>query len=283
MNKNILNLIAIITIGLFSISEVYAQGSGGVDAAAVAKELQNPTTPLASLTNIIEFKTYEGDAPGASSVTSMNYQFQPGFPFKVGNKGKLLFVRPLFTVQFNQPYFNSDTGLMDNYSTKFSDISFDIAYGGVNEKGNVLLYGIVGNAPTGHKDISSKQWRFGPEFLLAAVRGWGATGIYVTHQTAITNGNQNISTFQPIIAYTLPKAFGIGYAGIIARDWTNETWTVPIGFFVSKVIVMNETPWSFQFEPFYNVASKGDFAQAFQIRIIIKPIVKNIFAQMLGQ
>jgi len=283
MIKEIYKSIGIITTLLFLSVELFAQGSGGADAAAVAKELQNPTAPLASLTNIFEFKTYKGTAPGATDVTSMSYQFQPGFPFNVGDKGKLLFVRPLFTFQLNPPFFNTQTGQMDNHSMKFSDISFDIAYGGVNEKKNALLYGIVGNAPTGHKDISSKQWRFGPEFLLAKIRDWGVGGVYVTHQTAISNGNQNLTTLQPIVSLTQKKAISIGYSGIITRDWTHDSWVLPVGFFISKVVVMGKTPWSFQIEPYYNVASKGEFGQTFQLRFTVKPIVKNVFAQMLGQ
>ena len=47
-----------------SVGTAHAQGAGGVDAAAVAKELRNPTTPLASLTSIFEYRTFRARKAG---------------------------------------------------------------------------------------------------------------------------------------------------------------------------------------------------------------------------
>ena len=49
---------------------------------------------------------------------------------------------------------------------------------------------------------------------------------------------------QPVLAYFLPDAWSIGYSGNILANWENpasDTFTVPIGVSVAKVVKLGKT------------------------------------------
>ena len=50
---------------------------------------------------------------------------------------------------------------------------------------------------------------------------------------------------QPVAAYFLPDAWSIGYSGNILANWKNpasDTFTVPIGVSVAKVVKLGKLP-----------------------------------------
>jgi hypothetical protein len=52
--------------------------------------------------------------------------------------------------------------------------------------------------------------------------------------------------FQPIAAYFLPDGWSIGYSGNILANWKaakdGDTWTVPFGLSVAKVLKLGKLP-----------------------------------------
>ena len=57
----------------------------------IAADLANPNTPLASLNFKLQFRTYEGDLPGAHEQESTTLLFQPSFPFPLASPFPLAF------------------------------------------------------------------------------------------------------------------------------------------------------------------------------------------------
>ena len=115
----------------------------------IAKELNNPATSYALLRNEFIFKTFTGDLPGADSQTSLSYIFQPSFPIPLEN-GKLFWFRPAIPLLLDQPVFNLATNDFDSKGPALGDISFDLAYGGLDrETGTLSFFGIFGSLPTG--------------------------------------------------------------------------------------------------------------------------------------
>jgi hypothetical protein len=66
-------------------------------AEEIAAELANPNTPMASLNLKLQFRSFDGTLPGASSQSSTTLLFQPSFPFTLDN-GDLVFFRPAIPI-----------------------------------------------------------------------------------------------------------------------------------------------------------------------------------------
>ena len=67
------------------------QPSEEKSADELARELSNPTAPVGSMTSNIDFRTFQGDLPGAGDQSSVSYLFQPSIPFPQSNGYNLLF------------------------------------------------------------------------------------------------------------------------------------------------------------------------------------------------
>jgi hypothetical protein len=74
-------------------------------ADEIARDLANPNSPLASLNGKLQYRTFDGNLPGASNKHSMTFLFQPVFPFALGETSsgaaQTLFVRPEIPYFFN--------------------------------------------------------------------------------------------------------------------------------------------------------------------------------------
>ena len=153
-------------------------------ADEVAKKLANPNTPLATLNTKFQFRTYEGDLPGADDVTSTTMLIQPSFPFKLDN-GDTVFWRPALPVEFDRPAYEGD-GASDNWgeSSGVGDLSFDLAYGIIKPiEGGALAtaYGLFSSIPIGNDDLTSDTTTLGPEILIAKLGAESVYGILATH------------------------------------------------------------------------------------------------------
>ena len=145
-------------------------------AEDVAKALANPATPLSSIGNNIEYRSFKGDLPGAGDQDSLVYSLQPSFPFSVG-EGSIVALRPAFPIIIDQPVFDAAEGGFTDKGVELGDISFDFIYGKTHKNGLITLGGLFGILPTATDDaVGSDQWRFGPEALIGIARPWGVVG-----------------------------------------------------------------------------------------------------------
>jgi len=94
---------------VFSVSErevtIAAAPAGAAGSASepsaeeIAAALANPNAPMASLTFRLQYRTFDGDLPGASSQDGTAIMFQPTFPFSLEN-GDVIFFRPNITTEY---------------------------------------------------------------------------------------------------------------------------------------------------------------------------------------
>ena len=127
------------------------QAEEKMTADEIAKELSNPTTPLASLNTSLVYSKFKGDLPNASDQDSWRLEFQPSLPFPLSN-GYSVFFRPLVPVLLDQPVFDADELDFDSEGIELGDISGDIAYGRTDKDLGLLYFG--GNVlfhPHGHR------------------------------------------------------------------------------------------------------------------------------------
>ena len=166
------NILGTAALGALALVPGWAQSEdqpvleGQLSNAEIAKELANPNTTLGSLNFPIDYVSYKGDAPGASSQESWRVGFQPILPYPL-NETTNLYVRPNFPVLIDQPVpkvngvdvsssaggqFTTQGSSFDNSDMELGDISFDIAIGKSFPSATVLAAGVVGTLDTATDD-----------------------------------------------------------------------------------------------------------------------------------
>lgn len=271
----------------FFVSSLYLTGAaaaqdGGIDADALAKELANPGGALSSMINKLEIRTYDGTLPGADKQHSYNYVFQPVLPFPTDSGDTVIF-RPAFTFLGHQPYFDAGRFEFDQ-ATALGDTGFDLLYSFGNINPFVFGLGAVGGIPTGTDSrITGSNWLLGPEMLAAKQFDWGIVGFLAFHQWKVAgNGSDvNVSSLQPIAAYSLGNGVTIGPSGTITYNWnaasSSDAWTVPIGINIGKATTLNGKPVKYAISAEYNVVRPDAFTPDWKITFSIIPVVQNPF------
>ncbi len=255
-------------------------------ADAVARELANPNSSLATLTLKNQYRWYTGDLPGADDQDNYTMVFQPVFPLSLPQAGngdkRTLFIRPGFPLLFNQPVPREENGALDwDGISALGDIGFDIGYGVSSKSGFIWVVGMVGTLPTAtDSDVGGKQLRLGPEFLLAKFEKWGLYGIFPSHQWNVTGwSDESFSTtqFQPVLTFILGDGWTAGSSPIGFYNWESSDWTIPINLNVSKTVILGKTPWKFALEANYYVEQPDAFGPQWMIGFSVSPVVKNPF------
>lgn len=221
------------------------------DPDQVARSLANPNTPLATLNVKNQFRTFEGNLPGADDQQSFTVLFQPSFPFPVGDAGDVIFWRPAIPVLFSQPVPDVINGGFDQV-TGLGDIGMDLGYGSTSKTGFLFAAGAVASLPTATDSrVGTGRWTLGPELLVAQFEEWGLYGIFPNHQWDIagwTDTSVNVTNTQAFLILLPGGAWSVGTTPIMSYDWDSSQWTVPINLTVSKTIVVGATPWKIGFE-----------------------------------
>ena len=264
-----------------------AEAHEGKSAEQVARELANPNSSLASLTLKNQFRWYKGDLPDADEQNNYTLLFQPVFPFPLaptasGGKPNI-FVRPAIPLLVDQPVPKPAGATIDwDDNTALGDIGFDLAYGVTEKNGLLWAAGMVGTLPTAtDDDVAGKQWRLGPEILVAKFEKWGLYGIFPSHQWDVAgfdDGNDysfSTTQVQPIFKYLPGGGWAVGSLPIMTYDWEGEEWTIPLNLNVSKTVTWGNTPVKLELELNYYVEQPDAFGPEWMLGINITPVVPN--------
>ena len=254
-------------------------------ADEVAKELANPNNSLASLTFKNQYRWYTGDLPGADGQHNYTLLFQPVFPFTLqptagGGKANL-FVRPAFPLLVEQPVPKvKQSGLDFEGVTALGDIGFDVGYGVTEKNGLLWALGVVGTLPTAtDSDVAGKQWRFGPELLLAKFEKWGLYGFFPSHQWNAFGWSDtpyNTSQLQLFLKFLPGGGWNIGTAPIMNYDWQADEWTIPLQLAVSKTTKIGKMPLKLELEVNYYVDQPDVFGPQWMVGFNVTPVVPNV-------
>ncbi len=255
-------------------------GAAAPSAEELAKSLANPNTPLASQNFKLQYRTFEGDLPGADDESGNTLLYQPAFPFPLEN-GATVFFRPAVPIIFDQPVFDAASGDFDS-EAGLGDIGFDLAYGRTTEGGLLWAAGIVSTLPTATKDeLGPDRWNLGPEFLIGKITPKYVLGALTTYQTDIGgSGDADISltTINAFATYLPGGGWNVGTAPIMSYDHENSQWTLPINFIFGKTVIWNGRPWKLGMEINYYVDQADAFGPEWMIGLNISPVVENVFA-----
>ena len=254
-------------------------------ADEVARELANPNNSLASLTFKNQYRWYTGDLPDADDQGNYTLLFQPVFPFKLEPRASganaTLFIRPAFPLVFDQPVPEVKYGEINFKGvTALGDIGFDIGYGVTEKTGLLWAVGMVGTLPAAtDSDIAGKQWRLGPELLLAKFEKWGLYGIFPSHQWNVAGWDDttyNTSQIQLFLNFLPGGGWTVGTTPIMNYDWEAEDWTLPLNLTVSKTVMFGKMPVKLQAEANYYVEQPDAFGPEWMIGFNITPVVPNV-------
>ncbi|WP_425087278.1 hypothetical protein [Stappia sp.] len=261
-----------------TISELDTASDGPNDLSAdeLAKQLNNPNSPLASLTLQNTTTFYSGTLPGADKQVGNTFLFQPVFPFPLTADGtRNFYIRPGFAFATNQPVPNATaTGFTQEIS--LGDIGFDVAVGQSFDSGLIMVGGIQGTIPT-FTTLSGEQFRLGPEALIAYLNDEGVVAAFPQHQwNVIGNGPAySTSTLELFALKFLGNGWTAGTNPKINYDWEADQWTIPVNATVRKVVKFGNTPVQLAASFDYYVEKNDNFGPDFGITFKITPTVPN--------
>jgi hypothetical protein len=293
------------------LAEVSDEDPGAIESAPsideIAKELYNPVTALRSLGNDLEYRQYKGSLPGSNDWSAWVYQFKPSIPFQLSN-GRNLLLRATIPIYLDQPVWEiwedhpiwevdrsyadfllrqspqatPDSGFFQDSHDHLADISFDVAYGGVSERGFISMFGIAALMPTS-QDISASRDQFllGPEIALGKSADWGVIGAWVTHLTDITGDSgfsTNETSLKVFFAYGLGNGWQIVSNPTILYDWEADGGNellLPIGGGFAKTTRIGSTPVKLAFELHHYVESAERFGPEWLFTFNLTPVISK--------
>ena len=243
----------------------------------LARELNNPNTPLAKL--VIEYSAtaFDGDLPGAGNENVNMILFKPAFPFPLNEDGtQNFFVRPVLAYATEQPIFDSDEGRFKSTSG-LGDLGFDVALGQSYDSGLILVGGIQGTLPIGADDLTGDQYRLGPEFIVADINASRVLAAFPAHQWDISGDGPSYSTTTLELFYLifLPGGWTVGTQPKLSYDWEADQATIPLNLTVRKVVRLGNMPMQLSAGFDYYVEQSDDFGPDFGFKFSITPIVPN--------
>jgi hypothetical protein len=270
------SILQVLLIGVVFSIPLNAQQQSADD---LARELSNPTSALASMNANFEFRTFQGDLPGADEQSAWNFLFQPVIPFPQSNGYNILF-RPAIPVFFNQPVFDPANSTFSPKAA-LGDIGFDLAYGTTSQAGLLYLFGMVGTLPTATDDaLGPDQLRLGPEIAIGLVKKWGVIGGLLSHQWDVAGSNDvdtNLTSVQYFYAFGLGGGWQFAAGPSVSFDHeasSGNRWTVPIGLGIGKTTQAGSTPLKMSVQVWKYVAQPDSFGPDWQLRITISPVLK---------
>ncbi|ARN74374.1 hypothetical protein [Oceanicoccus sagamiensis] len=246
-------------------------------AETIARDLANPNTPLASLNFKYQYRTFDGDLPGANDQDGHLVLFQPTLPFPLDNGDKILF-RPAVPIQIAQPVFDATKADFDD-EQGIGDTSMDVAYAMTSDTGLLTALGVIATIPTATEDnLGNDKWTLGPEVLLGKIGKTYVVGAFPNHQWDVGGSGDkdiNLTTMQ-LFGILLPGGgWNYGSTPIFSYDHETEEWTAPLNFTFGKTVINNGRPWKLSVEVNYYVESPDLFGPEWMIGLSIAPVVEN--------
>jgi len=290
--------------GFTALADEVAPEAGQADISLdqIGEDMINPVSGLSYIGNDYEYRTNQGALPPAGEQNSATYLFRPtaGIPL---NNGKNIVLRAALPVRLKQPKYLADREYYDflirqkadtmptdgEFETGHSfqgDIVYDIAYGGVNEKGWISMYGIAGVLATS-KDSSAarNQYLLGPEVALGKVTDWGVIGAWANHMIDISGGSSanidsQLTSVNIFFAYGLGDGWQVFSNPTITYDWeaaTGNKLLLPIAAGVSKTTRIGRLPLNLALDIQNYIVSPDAYGPEWLLTFSVTPVFPNLF------
>jgi hypothetical protein len=215
-------------------------------AEALAKKLSNPIADLVSIP--FQFNWQEGYGPNDDLQFVLNVQ--PVIPFHITKD--LNMITRFIVPYVSQPELAPGVGPVSGFST----ITFSTFFSPVSSSKFTWGVGpVIGLPMTSDPLLGGGQWLIGPTAVgLYQTGGW-TMGALVNQQFSFADtGNTelpytSVAFMQPFLAYTTKSAVTFTLQSQSTYNWeaaSDQRWTVPINFLVSKLTKLGPFPFSIQ-------------------------------------
>ncbi len=214
------------------------------DAQDLAKQLSNPVADLVSLP--LQFNWENGVGPDEDLRFIMN--FQPVVPFSLSKSWNLIgrWIMPYVSQPVLGPGAGPASGFGDIVASGFFSParSTRLTWG----IGPVLVLPMTTNPLLG-----SGKWSAGPTAVVLKQSGPWTYGALVNHIWSFANtgdvdrADVNQTFIQPFLTYGTKNAVTYSIQSEASANWeapSDEEWTIPINFTISKVTQLGQFPFS---------------------------------------
>ena len=267
----------------------------------LAREMSNPLAALTSFSYRAEYRRYQGSIPGSDDRDNLIHNFQAVIPFAQKN-GKGFVFRFSIPINTDQSIYRSDRaypewrirledptlnglGKWEFTHGHTDDTTFDFAYGGVNENGFILQYGVSGVLPTASDTSNARQQLIlGPELNIGKMTGWGEYGALFSHVIDVVEKpdkgtpDTSMSTIQAYFSYSLGNGWQFVSNPIISYDWEADSGNklaLPLGGGIAKTTRFGKIPLRVATEIYNYVESTNRFGPEWLFTFTISPVLRN--------
>jgi hypothetical protein len=251
----------------------------------VNKQLTNPVSSLWSIA--FQQNNYMLDmGPGNGGRWNSNLNFQPVLPVSLSEDWNLI-TRPVMTLFNSVPHPNPHNPSEMERTMGFGDtVLMEMLSPSAKLAGRWLLgLGPTFIFPTASSDYTGQgKWQAGPAAVVGYLSHKWILGAFVQNWTSFGgSGNRpdtNQMNLQPIAAYFLPDGWSIGYNGNILADWkadsAGDTWTVPLGLAIDKVLRLGRLPIKVGLGGQYMVHHPDLGGQKWNIQLSFTPVIPKL-------
>ena len=273
--------------------------------AEIEREMTNPLAAFWRFDYEGEHRNYRGSMPGADDQTSWTHTFKATIPFRQKNgKGWVFrFALPYFD---DQPVYWVDRGYAEwrirqqNPLTQgegfWEDthghtdaVSFDLVYGGVNDSGRILSYGMAGILPTTSDTSNGRQQLIlGPAVNIGKMADWGVYGVLFSHIIDVAEKRDKgtpdttQTTLQAYFSYGLGHGWQLVSNPTITYDWEADSGNklnLPLGGGIAKTFKVGKMPIRLTAEVQYFVASTDRFGPDWLYKFSVSPIMPSKYTR----
>ena len=206
----------------------------------LAKQLANPVAALVSVP--FQNNWERGIGPDGDG-RRYRLNIQPVIPNNLNEDWNLItrVIVPVVSQQDVFPGAGSQFGLGDTLASLFVSPTRPTAGGVLWGAGPVFLL------PTGTDDLlTTKKWGLGPTGVVLVQSGAWTYGVLANHVWSVAGSGSradvNSSFVQPFAIYTTPTAWSVGLQAEATYDWERSDASVPVTFFVGKVLRVGGLP-----------------------------------------
>lgn len=251
----------------------------------LSREMTNPLAAFWRFDYEGRHTSYKGNMPGADDQSSWSHYFQFTMPFreKEGKGWVFSFSLPYF---HDQPIYWADRGYAE-WRLRQQDptdqeggywapthahtdaVSFDLVYGGVNESGRILNYGLAGILPTTSDTSNGRQQLIlGPAVNIGKMTDWGVYGVLFSHIIDVAEKKDKgtpdttQTTLQGYFSYDLGRGWQLVSNPVVTYDWEGDSGNklnLPLGGGFAKTFKISKLPIRLTAEVQYFVASTDRF------------------------
>lgn len=267
----------------------------------IASEMTNPLAAFTSFTYRLEYKTFQGDMDGADDQTSTSHVFQAVFPFRQKDGQGFVF-RFALPYMDDEPIYWADRGYPewlirqqdprlqgDGYweatHGHTGDVLAEIVYGGVDDSGFILMYGLNSRLPTSSDTSNARQQLVvGPLVNVGRLADWGSYGAMFSHVIDVVEKRDkgtpdtSISAIDAYFSYDLGNGWQLISNPKIEYDWEADSGNklaIPLGAGIAKTTRIGRMPLRISAELQKYVVSTDRFSSDLFFQFSITPVLSN--------